>query len=132
MLGTVPVIFLMKPGELRLNAGRLTFTTDDGSVPLDAPVAELHSVEKSVMGIQVWQGAERYRFAFTRSNRGKPPDEIREIADSWVRLLEPLQGAAPANVPVRSPWPMWRWGVAIIGILVVVLAAAGFLFAIHG
>ena len=132
MLGTVPVMFLMKSGELRLDGGRLRFTAEDGSSPLDAPVGELHSVAKSMMGIQVWHGSQRFRFAFTRSNRGKPPAEIREIADSWVRLLEPVEGTPPPDVSIRAPWAMWMWGVAILGILLVVLVIAGFLIAIQG
>lgn len=106
LLTRIPVAALMKPGELRLRSNRLTFTTQVGEVVLDAPIEEIHSVVAAATGIHVWHNAQCLRFAF-RANRA--------LADTWVAVLTPVMGSAPAGLRVRAPWPKWMWMLAVIG-----------------
>ena len=105
LLTRVPVTTLMKQGELRLSGNRLSFTTLTGEVILDAPIEEIHSVVPAATGIHVWHNAQCLRFAF-RVNRAN--------AATWVNVLTPVMGSAPAGLRVRPPWPKWMWMLAVI------------------
>ncbi|HLM18001.1 MAG TPA: hypothetical protein VK549_09290 [Acidimicrobiia bacterium] len=116
LLGTIPVPIASKAGVLRLRNGRLTFTSDDGEIALDAPTHELHSAAVSASGIHIWHGSSRMRFAFGR-RESAGPDARRanqEIAERWVQQLAPMLGAPPSGTRVRRPWPSWAWIAALV------------------
>ena len=117
-------------GVLRLADGRLSFVDDAGTVQVDAPVHELHSVHSFEMGsgIEIWHGRTRHRLLLTdpRHDSSHPVDAldgvlgpldsveaadhagvvraVRPLRKRWLRTLEPLVAPSPPEgVHVRSP-----------------------------
>ena len=56
-------------------------------------------------GMHVWHNMRCLRFAF-KANRA--------LAATWVNVLTPVMGSAPAGLRVRPPWPKWMWMLAVI------------------
>lgn len=136
----------MKPGQLQLARGRLRFTSGHDLL-LDAPVGELHSPSAAVMGIHIWHGTKRFRFALGRRDARaltpkadgsalRTPDQLDDtagpavVAQAWMAALSPLVGAAPAGLRVRAPWPRWAWSLGIIGLSLFFIAAVVVLVAL--
>ena len=124
LLPPIPFTVMMKPGQLRLADGRLRFTSKQHELLLDAPVAELHSVSQAAIGIHVWHGEKRFRFALgNRDRRAGAVDDVTALAASWVATLQPLIGNRPTGLTVRKPWPRWAWMVGILALSVFFVAA---------
>jgi hypothetical protein len=133
LLGAVPITLLMKRGQLRLADGRLSFTRSNNRVVFDAPMSEIHSVDKSSFGITLWHGTTRYRFAIGQKYRAGASSGIPLVAevaavgaiedyrdarlgaDVWVSMLRPLAGPAPQGVEVKASWPTWKTMLVILG-----------------
>jgi hypothetical protein len=146
LLPPIPLTMAMKPGQLQLARGRLTFTSGH-DVLLDAPVAELHSVSTAVMGLHVWHGTKRYRFALGRRDARaltpkadgsalRTPDQLDDaagpaiVARAWADALEPVVGAPPSGLRVRAPWPRWAWLFGVVGLSLFFIAAVVVLVAL--
>lgn len=146
LLAPIPLTMAMKPGQLQLARGRLTFTSGH-DVLLDAPVGELHSPAIAVMGLHVWHGTKRYRFALGRRDARavtpkadgtamRTPDHLDDaagpavVAQAWMDALGPLVGTAPAGLRVRAPWPRWAWMLGVIGLSLFFVAAVVVLVAL--
>ncbi|MCU1368804.1 MAG: hypothetical protein JWN39_4443 [Ilumatobacteraceae bacterium] len=124
LLPAVPFTVMMKTGELYLSGGRLRFTVGV-DVRLDAPVAELHSLAPAVMGIHIWHGPKRYRFALGNRDRRSPlAEQSAAVTAMWMDALQPLVGSAPAGVTVRTPWPRWAWILSVVALTAFFIAAA--------
>lgn len=136
----------MKAGQLQLARGRLTFTSGH-DVLLDASVGDLHSVAMAVMGLHVWHGTKRYRFALGRRDARaltpkadgsalRMPDQLDDaagpavVAQAWVDALGPLVGTAPAGLRVRTPWPRWAWLMGVVGLSLFFISAVVVLVAL--
>ncbi len=115
LVPAVPLPPLVKVGLLSLGAGRLRFTTPDGTSVLDAPVGELHSVSRSAMGVTLYHRDRKLRFALRGDGIAAPTPE------SWVASLRSVVGEPPADVTVRAPWPRWAWVAALTGVVVALL-----------
>jgi hypothetical protein len=128
VLPRVPVTLLMKPGELRLAEGRLTFRVGADEPVLDAPVAELHSVALAVTGMHVWHGPRQWRFVFPRAVTTAPGraqarrDPPNDTAARWVDVLQPIVGDPPVGVRVGAPWPRWAWTAGLVLTVAVIVA----------
>lgn len=146
LLPPIPLTMAMKPGQLQLARGRLTFTSGH-DVLLDAPVEELHSLATAVMGMHVWHGSKRYRFALGRRDARaltpradgsalRAPDQLDDaaapavVAAAWMGALGPLVASAPPGLRVRRPWPRWAWLVGVIGLSLFFVAAVVVLVAV--
>ncbi len=146
LLPPIPLTMAMKPGQLQLARGRLTFTSGH-DVVLDAPVRELHSLSVAVMGLHVWHGTERYRFALGRRDAraltpkadgtaARTPDHLDDttgpavVAQAWMNALGPLVGTAPDGLRVRSPWPRWAWMLGVVGLSLFFITAVVVLVAL--
>ncbi len=127
----------VRAGVLRATSGtpadRLTFTTDDGQVLLDAPISELHSVGLAEMNgtLEVWQADRRHRISLAPGGvlAGNIIGEFapQSIAMQWRDYLLPLVGDPPAGVKVKKPLSraanIWLGvGISLV-ILIVVLVA---------
>ena len=146
LLPPIPLTMAMKAGQLQLARGRLTFTSGH-DVLLDAPVNQLHSLAVAVMGLHVWHGAKRYRFALGRRDARaltpkadggalRTPDHLDDaagpaiVAQAWVNALGPLVGQAPTGLRVRAPWPRWAWLLGVMGLSLFFIAAVVVLVAL--
>lgn len=124
LLPAVPFTVMMKPGRLRLADGRLRFTSKDHELILDAPLGELHSASQAAIGIHVWHGQKRYRFAVgNRDRHAGPVDDVKLLASTWVAALETRIGTAPPGLTIRKPWPRWGWLVGVLALSVFFVAA---------
>ncbi len=136
LVGAVPLTLTMKTGTLRDADGRLTFTRSNGERLLDAPISEIHSVAQSVMGITLWHGDRRYRFAIGKNTvplRGgtglvgaavaavQLPNALEQSRDnkylalSWLADLQTAGGQPPPGLAIKRPWKMWQWLAAVTG-----------------
>ena len=114
---------MMKSGELYLSGDHLRFTTGT-DVLLDAPVDELHSMSPAVIGIHIWHGEKRFRFALGNRDRRSPAaEQSRAVTEMWMAALQPLIGVAPAGLTVRKPWPRWAWMVGVFALTIFFVAA---------
>ena len=123
LLPAVPFTVMMKSGELYLSGGRLRFTMGV-DVLLDAPVAELHSLAPAAIGIHIWHGAKRYRFALGSRDRRSPiAERSAAVTSMWMVALGPLIGPVPPGVTVRKPWPRWAWMLSVVALTAFFIAA---------
>ncbi len=125
LLRKVPIAVGAPAGRLRLAGGRLTFTKSKGGVIVDLPVAELHSVSASSIGLVVWHGTRRYRFAVGPGNTAihgtgaiggalaiaQLPDEIKAyrtgvaMIAAWVDAIKAqAHGVPPDGLKIHKPW----------------------------
>ena len=125
VLRKVPIAIGATPGRLRLAGGRLTFTKNKGGVIVDLPVAELHSVSASSIGLIVWHRTRRYRFAVGPGNTAihgtgaiggvlaiaQLPDEIKAyktgvaMIAAWVDAIKAqAHGVPPDGLKIHKPW----------------------------
>jgi hypothetical protein len=116
LVPAVPIPPLAKAGLLSLSGDRLRFTTPEGGAVLDALVGELHSVSRSAMGVTLYHGDRKLRFAMRGDGIAAP------TPDSWVEALRAVVGEPPAGLHVRAPWPTWAWVAALSGVIVAILA----------
>ncbi|MCU1393425.1 MAG: hypothetical protein JWM34_1853 [Ilumatobacteraceae bacterium] len=124
LLPPIPLTMMMKSGELRLAGQRLRFTDTKHELLVDAPVAELHSLERAVIGIHIWHGPKRYRFALgSRDRRTQSIAEVEAITEEWITILQPLIGTPPAGLTVRKPWPRWAWMLSVVALSAFFVAA---------
>lgn len=146
LLPPIPLTMAMKPGQLQLARGRLTFTSGV-DVLLDAPVSELHSPAAAVMGMHIWHKDKRYRFALGRRDARAltprsdgaavtMPGHLDDSAGpavlgaAWIATLTPLVGSPRAGLRVRAPWPRWAWMLGIVGLSLFFIAAVLVLVAV--
>ena len=139
LLPPIPLTMAMKAGQLQLARGRLTFVSDN-DVLLDAPVADLHSPSVAVMGLHIWHGRKRYRFALGRRDARaltprsdgstlRTPDHLDDaagpaaVAEEWMEVLAPIVGMAPPGLRIRAPWPRWAWMLGVVGLSLFFIAA---------
>lgn len=144
---------LNRMGTLRLAAGRLTFTTNNGTVRFDAPVGELHSPAPAEVGaaLEVWHGDTRHRFLFAGSSELAVPtapafggvvgviDSVQGISaamahhrgakatvSGWLELLTPrVATSPPEGVPVRPPRTGVAYGALVALKLLVLVVVVG-------
>lgn len=131
-VGVLPGMLVMTPGP----DGRLTFTSDGGTVVFDGPLASFHSLGLTEWdsALEVWQGADRHRVCMTPG--GPIAGNIAGAyagnteASRWLAVLQPAVGSPPAGVEVKKPMGRagYTWmtvgivvGAIIVAILVVVL-----------
>jgi hypothetical protein len=141
----VPITLLMRSGTLQRRGDRITFTLRnqvwDTHPYLDAPVAEMHSVAVTLMGLTIWHGKRRYRFTFVSpptmplsqgSTQGYQSAVIEtdllamalnnSASGAWASNLEKDVGSPPPGLRVPKPWSMGKC-LAFIGVMFVVFLA---------
>jgi hypothetical protein len=141
----VPITLLLRAGTLRRRGDRITFTLgnqDSNTYPtLDAPLAEMHSVAVTLMGMTIWHGKKRYRFTFvsppaiplsqgaTQGYQSAMIDtdllamaQNNSASGAWVSNLEKDVGSPPPGLRVPKPWSMAKC-LAFIGLMFVVFLA---------
>ena len=125
LLRKVPIVIGATSGRLLLSGGRLTFTKSKGAVIVDLPVAELHSVSASSIGLIVWHGTRRFRFAVGPGNTAihgtgavggvlaiaQLPGEIKAyktgvaMIAAWVDAIKAqAHGVPPDGLKIHKPW----------------------------
>ena len=146
------VFFGQKPGILRMNADRLSFVQDDGTVRFDAPLATVHSVWLAEMdsALDLWVGSERHRIVMSdgTSIQYVPPmlsstsavgaalavpaaiqdyRNMKAAAKKWKELLDQRVGSPPPGVKVRRP--LGKFAYMVTG-FTVAFGLAGAVFAL--
>jgi hypothetical protein len=137
----VPITLLMRSGTLQRRGDRITFTLrnqDWNARPyLDAPVAEMHSVAVTLMGLTIWHGKRQYRFTFASSpavafaggstqqfERAMDADLLAtlqnaSVSGTWASNLEKDVGSPPPGLRVPKAWSMRKW-LVFVGVVIVV------------
>ncbi|BCM88910.1 hypothetical protein IAD21_00752 [Abditibacteriota bacterium] len=80
-----------KPGTLRLNNGRLSYSNDDQQCLFDVPVSEVKDLDFPWYyfggGVNFKIGADKYRLSFVQPHQEYGLAEGLEVAKVWKPLL---------------------------------------------
>ena len=121
LLRWVPINTFSSEGTLRLEGGRLTFSTlVRHRVKLDVPVDEVHSfAHGSAVGVAMTAASLPGRFRADRSNR--------DLAAQWGVLLRQHPASPPVGLRVRKPMPSWGYIPVVIGTALALMGAVAML-----
>ncbi len=150
LLRWVPINTFSSEGTLRLEGGRLTFSTlVRHRVKLDVPVDEVHSFAfMTKNSFHFWHGTTRYRFAVVDAyaapaahgsavgvamtaaslpGRFRADRSNRDLAAQWGVLLRQHPASPPDGLRVRKPMPSWGYIPVVIGTALALMGAVAML-----